>query len=199
MPEDSIRTSTINKLIRRGGIQATREMIRNGLSLWEPPNKNHRRRRNALELAIMTGSHGMVEMLLEEAEWTEEELGWVLDISAGEEREDLVRLLLDHGAPWNAADSATIIMTMDEGLIDRFIDLGFDPCKGDAFLEALNTKRARPTLRLYKKYILRFPELQHQLNMALASATREKLVKWAILLEWAGGDYEAIPRGTCPC
>ncbi|MEX0331495.1 MAG: hypothetical protein AB3N64_08750 [Puniceicoccaceae bacterium] len=185
---DKSESIIFHRILNLGQLTAMREWIKAGKQLHENKGRNHRRAKSALEIAVRSGFHGMVEMLLEEAKWSDEDLNTSLYIAGTEERADLMNLLLDHGAPAECASPSDVLCTMDFELINRFMKLGMDLTEEDAFYDALDTKRARPLLRLYKANREKYPELEVQIAKALVSAVEKKKVKWAILLLWAGAD-----------
>lgn len=141
-----------------------------------------------LEFATEVGFYSLIELLLELVKWTEEELGDCLYQAARQGREDLINLLLENGAPWERAEADEIIASMNEPLIRRFLGLGMRFDTDDAFYTALECKRARPLLRIYKVFRPDHPELEDQIAKALVSAIKEKKLRWSILLLWAGAD-----------
>lgn len=179
---------SLNSIISRGNLIQIQDRIRHGERLYENPRKNNTRSKSAVELAVKTGFHGMVDLLLSEAEWSIEDLGNAIHEAASMERDDLVWLLLSHNAPASEARFADIIGMMNLELIDRFLEEGKDFGEEDAFFEALSLKRARPLLRIYKAYRKHHPVLEDQIAKALVEAVRHKRIQWAILLLWAGAN-----------
>lgn len=141
-----------------------------------------------LEFATGIGFYSLIELLLERENWTQDELGASLCHAARDQREDLISLLLANDAPWECAEADEIIASMDEALIRRFIALGMRFDTHDAFFTALDCKRARPLLRIYKVFRPEHPELEDQIAKVLVSSIKAKRLRWSILLLWAGAD-----------
>jgi len=175
-------------MIRRGNLSEVKEWIESGKPLRMKSAHNSSYTQSMLEFATEVGFYSLVELLLALIDWEKEELGDALQQAASTGREDLISLLLENGAPWESVDADDIIATMDEGLIRRFLTLGMRFDTEDAFFCALERKRARPLLRLYKLFRPDYPELEDQIAKALAASLREKRLRWSILLLWAGAD-----------
>lgn len=175
-------------MIRRGNLSEMKDWIKRGKPIRVKPSHNSSYTRSMLEFATEVGFYSLIELLLELVTWTEEELGDALYHAARDSREDIISLLLENDAPWEKAEADEIIASMDESLIRRFLDLGMRFDTNDAFFTALDCKRARPLLRIYKVFRPDYPELEDQIAKALVSSIKEKRLRWSILLLWAGAD-----------
>lgn len=175
-------------MIQRGNLAEVQAWVESGKPLRMRTAHNSSNTRSMLEYAIEIGFYSMVELLLQISEWTDDERGKALWQAAYIERVDLIDLLLNYRAPWHFAEADDIFGTMNDDLIQRFLDLGLRFDDGDGFSTALSTKHARPLLRIYRKYRKQYPELDDQIAKALVRAVEKKQVRWTILLLWAGAD-----------
>lgn len=183
-------------MIRRGNLTEAEDWIKTGKPLRSKSSHNSRQTRSMLEFATEVGFYSLIELLLKRVKWTEEELGDAIFKASREGRADLISLLLDHNAPWECAELDEVIAIMDEDLIRRFLALGMRFDMHDAFFNALDCKRARPLLRIYKAFRPEYPEMEDQIAKALVSAVKEKRVWWTIMLRWAGADpNREVPDG----
>jgi hypothetical protein len=157
-------------------------------------SKTRRRAKSALELAVETGFYSMVRMLLTESIWSDEELEHALHDAVWNRREDMVALLVEKGAPIDGISFYSVFRSMDSGLINRFLELGLDPCANNAFAKILNETKAKPLLRFFKEHREKYPGLEDQMAMSLVEAIDSKNVRWSALLLWAGADlHREVP------
>lgn len=175
-------------MIRRGNLAKVEEWIQSGKPIRMKASHNSSHTRSMLAYATEVGFFSQIELLLKLVNWTEDELGSALYHAAREGREDLIDLFLSAGASWEYADADDIIASMNVSLIRRFLKLGMRFDTDDAFFVALDRKRARPLLRIYKEFRKDYPELDGQIAKALVSAIKDKKLRWSILLLWAGAD-----------
>lgn len=141
-----------------------------------------------LQYGVEVGFYSQVELLLRIGQWSQNDLGNALEQAAYDERVDLLNLLLDSGAPWESVCLSHIFGTMNDDLIQRFLDLGIRFDDDDAYYYAMEHKHARPLLRIYKQYRDKYPELEDQVAKSLVSSVREEKAHWTIMLLWAGAD-----------
>lgn len=187
-PPESLR-----RLIKRGDLECLLDWIRADRPLREQ-RKGRGRSKSALEFAVETGFYSMVKLFLDETIWGEEELENALLRALWDRREDLVGLLVEKGASIENISFYSVFRTMNDALINRFLDLGLDPCADNAFARILEETKAKPLLRFFKEHRERFPALEDQMAMALVSAIGSKNVRWSALLLWAGADlHREVP------
>jgi hypothetical protein len=173
-------------LVDEGRVFAIEKLVSEGGRVCDPQLNDFRD--CPLEHAVARGAHSTLEVLLRRKDWSEDSLGSALESAMHSGRLDLVDLLLSAGADVRAIDFADVCRTVDLALMDRFLRLGVDPGRGNAFARALDEIKARPLLAFYKSHQEEFPELHRQASLALAHAVDEKKHRWTALLRWAGAD-----------
>ena len=134
--------------------------------------------KSALELAVVTGFQGMVEMLLEKADWTSDELAKSLAAASSLQRIDLIEMLLEAGASVENVNPKDIIASKNEVLILHFLQKGMRLNQDDAFFKVLDEESPSTLVRFYQKYRKRYPELEDQAARAMASAARKQRFWW---------------------
>jgi hypothetical protein len=69
------------------------------------------------------------------------------------------------------------------------------PIADNVFAEVLNSIKARPLLRFFRKFRGEFPALEDQAALALAEAVKNRQVRWTALLRLAGADpFRRVPN-----
>lgn len=185
--------ASFRELVTRGDLESLLIWVRDGKPL-RLESKPRRRGKSALELAVETGFYSMVRMLLNETIWSDEELEHALHDAVWNRREDMVALLVEKGAPIEGISFYCVFRSMDSGLINRFLELGLDPCEDNAFAKILNETKAKPLLRFFKEHREKYPGLEDQMAMSLVEAIQSKNVRWSALLLWAGADlHREVP------
>ena len=139
-----------------------------------------------LRVAIETGFHSMVEILLK-AGIDQDEKNTLLNRVVWNSDFNLIQLLVDHGADIHAVDFTSVCSTGNPEIIRFFLDRGMDAVTGNPFAHALEHPK-RPFIGIYLRYREKIPELNHQVNLALRHHAREGNLKWVSLLLWAGAD-----------
>jgi len=138
-----------------------------------------------LRVAVDTGFHSMVELLLR-AGIDAEEKDYMLDRAVCDANLDLIKLLVDHGADLHSVEFEDVCQTGNPEIIRYFLDRGLDAVTGDPFAHALCLPK-RPFLGIYMRYRKKIPSFKRQLNLALRHHAQEGNLKWVSLLLWAGG------------
>ena len=185
--------ASFREFVTRGDIESLLIWVRDDKPL-RLESKARRRAKSALELAVETGFYSMVRMLLNESIWSDEELEHSLHDAVWNRREDMVALLVEKGAPTESISFYSVFRSMDSGLINRFLELGLDPCENNAFAKILNETKAKPLLRFFKEHRGKYPGLEDQMAMSLVEAINCKNVRWSALLLWAGADlHREVP------
>lgn len=150
---------------------------------------------SGLDISVPHGSHTEVMELLNRCQWTSDELECALRIAVRDKTVYLIELLLSQKAPVQNVPFDEICLLMDPALIERFVELGADPTKGDGFAIGLyETGAARPLLRFYRKNTCRISGLKEQASLALMSCIQKNKLRASVLLLWAKVDlYRKIP------
>ena len=147
-----------------------------------------------LRVAVETGFHSMVEVLVQAGGWTADELSEAAELAFDLRRLDVAELLLSGGAKLNHISFYIICKTVDLGLMERFLRAGGDPSRNNDFASALSYIKARPLLRFYRSFHEEFPALDDQAALALHRAVQKEEVRWTALLAWAGADpFRPVP------
>ena len=174
------------KLVRNGQLFTVQQWIADGKRVRF--DGNDRSSFCPLYQAVDAGFHSMVEVLLRMDRWNQEELDAALEHAMSNGRLDMVDLLLERGASPQAIDFADVCRSMNNELMLRFLKIGVDPAKENAFARALDDTKARPLLGFYRSHVQDYPTLHPQISLALAEAVKEEKVRWVALLRWAGAD-----------
>jgi ankyrin repeat protein len=175
-------------LIRAGKLFDVQAWITSGKPVSLPLKTEGKRRKiSPLEIAINTGFHSIVQVLLEGGAAIEELRYSALVHALQKRRLDFVKLIAAHGADIRAVGMRTVFDTWDKDIVSFFIERGADVETGQPLAYAL-CRRERPMLGILKRYQDRFPSFREQANIALRHHCREGNVKWVALMLWAGAD-----------
>jgi hypothetical protein len=152
-----------------------------------------------LEIAVDTGFHSMVELLLQHGV-EQEERNYMLERAVDDANFELIKLLVEYGADPHCVDFEAVCRTGHPFIIKFFVDRGIDAETDHPFARALCYPKRR-YLGVYMSYRKKFPSFKRQLNLALRHLAREGNLKWVSLLIWAGGDpHVHLPDiGEKPC
>jgi ankyrin repeat protein len=181
------------RLCETGRLYEIEAWIQAGKSLTVPKEI----RRKPLAVAMSTGFHSLVDLLLrheqsQEAKNDALRLGLMLD------RPAFTELAIAHGADIHAVPFLDVLMTGDRSVVRSFLDRGADPITGHPFAHAFYKLRVKTTLGSYLDCRRMRPDLaeplQEQADMALRQFCQEGNLKWVSLLMWAG----ANPRSRGP-
>jgi ankyrin repeat protein len=193
---DIDRAKELIRLCRAGRLYDIDRWIVEGNSLDISAEKKRGRQRSLLEVAIDTGFHSLVELVVKN-EPTQLAKDAALGLAVASRRLDLVELLLANGADIKSVPLADVFLTWEPEMIRYFLDHGADPVDGRPFAETFGAK-VRTVLRPFVDYKRAHPELavqlQEQVDCALRHFCFEGDLKWISLLMWAGAD----PRSRGP-
>ncbi|NWG04302.1 MAG: ankyrin repeat domain-containing protein [Syntrophaceae bacterium] len=195
MHEDSIKRAKtydeiepLVKLCRLGKLFEVQEWISAGKPVNPPENLDRRvRKRFPLYLAIESGFHSLVKMLLDGGTVIDEPGYSPLEHALHKRRLDLIQLLVEHGADIHSVSMRAVFQSWDPMIVEFFIDNGANVEAGNPLAYALCSK-IRPALGLFKRYKDRYPSFQEQANIALRHHCCEGSLKWVSLMLWAGAD-----------
>lgn len=181
------------RLCETGRLYEVEAWIRAGRPLAVPAGT----RKTPLGVAMSTGFHSLVELLLRHAEGQEAKDA-ALRQAMMLDKPPFVELAVAHGADPRAVPFLDVLMTGDRGLAVFFLDRGADPIADHPFARAFCQLRAKVTLGSYLDCRRARPDLaaplQEQADMALRQFCQEGSLKWVSLLTWAGAD----PRSRGP-
>jgi hypothetical protein len=106
------------------------------------------------------------------------------------QREDLVRILIDHGADVRTPPFEDTLYEWHPDVIRLFLKHGADFRTGSPFAQAFIGKR-RTALGIFKELLEKDPSIIAQANEALVHHIREGNQKWISLMLWLGPDARA--------
>lgn len=187
-------------LCKAGKLFDVQEWIASGKTVNPPEYQNHRvSRKSPLEIAVETGFHSLVKVLLEGGAVIERAgYAGAMERALQMRRFDLIQLLVEHGYDVKSTPMDSVFAAWDADVMEYFIERGADVEKGNPLASAL-CSRIRTALRILKRYWDRFPSFQEQANIALRYHCREGNVKWVSLMLWAGADPYAPGSDTPEC
>ena len=181
------------RLCETGRLYEVEAWIRAGRSLAVPAGT----RKTPLGVAMSTGFHSLVELLLRHAE-SQRSKDEALRHAVLFGPLEFAELALAHGADPRAVEFLDVLMAGDRRLAALFLERGADPIAGHPFARAFRQLRAKVTLGSYLDCRRARPDiaaqLQEQADMALRQFCQEGNPKWISLLTWAG----ANPRSRGP-
>lgn len=190
-PQNSLATD-LAKMVDAGRLFALQERV---LGDARPKDEAFSQFPDLLLQSVKSGFHSMVEVVLKLASWPTEDLMRALNWALHERRGDLAELILEAGAPIQEFDFEELCGTMHVPLMERFLESGGNPAKGNAFAKALSRFKARPLLRFYKEMRASYAILDDQAALALYQAVADESVRWTCLLIWAGADpFRKVPH-----
>ena len=176
-------------LCRVGKLFAVQEWIRLR-KRFRCPDGNFRT--TPLRVAVETGFHSLVEVLLQ-ADTDQEEKDWALSHAISSRRLDLIELLVEYGANLGSVAFHEVVHSRHPGIIRWFVERGHDLETGWPIAHAFE-QRHREFLGIYMGLRDTLPSARFQASMALRLHAREGNLKWVSLLMWAGAD----PRLSVP-
>jgi hypothetical protein len=175
------------RLCRAGRLYEVESWIRVGRPLTVPREV----RTTPLDVALDTGFHSLIELLLrhEESQQVKNDVlrnAVLLDNSA------VVELAIANGAEVRSASFLDVLLTGDRALVASFLERGADAITDHPFARAFHQLRAKTTIGSYLDCRRSRPDLavglQRQADMALRQFAHEGNLKWVSLLMWAGAD-----------
>lgn len=191
---DLQKLNKLRRLIREGRLREVRK--------WLDQKKSIRFIRGrfksqvcAIEIACATGFHDIVELLLQERQWSDGEKVCTVYQAIHKEHWHIVDLLIDHNTPIDELDFCDLAKNMDRGFLDKIVRFGCDPTRRDGLAAIIYNTGAKPLLRFYRDYKEQIPGLQDQVNLALGKCIRDRKLRTTILLIWAGADLAS----PAPC
>jgi hypothetical protein len=150
------------------------------------------RPKTALQIALESGQHSLVCLLLRSGCRLELERYRPLDLALQQRRWDLFDLLLEWGGDLKNVDAYTVLSTYNVELYERFRAAGYDLTEGHEMGSILGHGTSnRPLLGFVKRYRPEDSKIQTELNIALGHHARAGNERGIALCLWAGADPHA--------
>jgi hypothetical protein len=187
----------LHQLCREGRLYEVEHWIADGKPLQIAPDaiRKGTHPKTSLEIALETGQHSLVSLLLKSGYRLELERYAPLDLSLRARRWDLFDLLLEWGADLKSADVYTVLETYNNALYERFWAAGYDLTERHEMGSILGHSTSnRPLLGFLKRHRAEDPKLQMELNIALGCHARAGNDRGVALCLWAG----ANPHSPAP-
>jgi hypothetical protein len=160
----------------------------------DPVARGHRHRATALTVAIESGQHDLVRLLLAGGYRADLEPFSPFDLVLRDRRWDLLELLLEAGADPTSVDPDAVFDTYSREVMDRFWALGADLAGDGAMAAALAHETRNRALYGFVKNRTDDPPIQREVDVALGYAIGRQNEKAVSLCLWAG----ANPRQSVP-
>jgi hypothetical protein len=180
------------RLCKVGKLFEVPNWIASGKSLSVPDDS----RTTPLEVALDTGFHSLVELLVRN-EGSQGLKNRALQDAVSLKRLDFIELLVSHGAEISSVPFIEVLQIWEPTIIRYFLDHGADFITDSPFAVAFGERirtALRPWLECREKYPDLAPQLQEQADRALRHFCFEGDLKWVSLLMWMGAD----PRSCGP-
>ncbi len=185
---------TLHRLCREGRLYDVERWIAEGKPLQCTPAAVPKgtRPKMALQIALETGQHSLVALLLKNGYRLELERYAPLDLTLRSRRWDLFDLLLDCGADLKSVDVYSVLETYNVDLYERFWAAGYDLAERHEMGSILgHGTRNRPLLGFAKRHHAEDPKIQQELNIALVCHAKAGNERGVNLCLWAGADPHA--------
>lgn len=177
----------LNELCKAGRLFDVQDWIQSGKPVNPRQPEKGNRRRTPLELAVESGFHSLVQILVEAGAVIVDDRYNALEQAVIKRRLDIVMMLVEHGADVNSVAMYNVFETWDPKIMDYFIEHGADMETDYPLAEALSM-RIRTGLGVIKRHKHRFSNFQEQSNIALRYHCKKGDLKWVSLMLWAGAD-----------
>ena len=184
----------LHQMCRDGRLYDVDRWIAEGKPLQVAPEgiRKGSRPKTALEIALETGQHSLVSLLLKSGYRLDLERYAPLDLALKLRRWDLFDLLLQWGAELKDADVYTVLETYNAQLYERFWAAGYDLTERHEMGSILgHGTRNRPLLGFVKRHRAEDRRIQTEINIALGYHAREGNERGVALCLWAGADPHA--------
>lgn len=191
---DPTALTEFHRLCRDGRLYDVERWIQAGrpLQLARGTTVKGRRLTSALEIALETGNHALVSLLLCNGYDPNFETSSSLDLALRARRWDLLDVLLEWGADPHQVNLGDLFGTYNSQLYERFRALGVDLTAGHDLAEHLAyPPNNKPLLGFVKRHREHDPAMQTELNMALVHHADEGSEKGVQMCLWAGADPHA--------
>jgi hypothetical protein len=190
-PED---VRAFHQLCREGRLYEVERWIAEGkpFQVAQQAIPKNTRPKTALQIALETGQHSLVVLLLSKGYRIELERYSPLTLALQARRWDLFDLLLEWGADLRSSDVYTVLNTYNVELYERFRASGYNLTDRHEMASILGHGTSnRPLLGFIKRHRAEDPKIQHELDIALGYHVRAGNEKGISLCLWAGADAHA--------
>ena len=177
----------LNELCKAGKLFEVQEWITAGKLVNPPQEEVGAHKKCPLEVAIESGFHSLVQVLLEGGALLADDRYDAMDHALQRRRFDIVELLIEHSYDIKSVDMLSVFEAWDPKVMEYFIERGADVETGYPVAWAF-IHRIKTVLGIYKRYKDQFPTFQEQANIALRHHCRDGNLKWVSLMLWAGAD-----------
>ncbi len=184
----------LHQLCREGRLYDVDRWIADGKPLQLSPEAIPKgtRPKTALQIALETGQHSLVTLLMRNGYRFELERYAPLDLTLRSRRWDLFDLLLEWGGDIKTVDAYTVLETYNADLYERFRAAGYDLTENHSMADILGHSTSnRPLLGFVKRHRIEDPRIQQELNIALGHHARKGNERGVALCLWAGADPHA--------
>lgn len=183
-----VEFDSLTALCRAGRLFEVQEWIETGKPIAMPKElRPGSARRYPLRIAMDTGFHSLVQVLLEAGAPIREGAYDALEHAVNLRRADLAALLLAHGADVSSVSMRFVVEMWQAEIVDLFLANGASLAHDSPIAWGLIHK-IRPVLGLVKRYASDRPDLMRQAELALRHHVLEGSGKWVALILWAGAD-----------
>jgi hypothetical protein len=147
------------------------------------------RPKTALQVALETGQHSLVSLLLKSRYRLDLERYSPVDLALKVRRWDLFDLLLQWGADLKSADVYTVLETYNVELYERFWAAGYELTERHEMGSILgHGTRNRPLLGFVKRHRAGDPKIQTEIDIVLGNHAREGNERCVSLCLWVGAE-----------
>jgi len=182
----------LHRLCREGRIYEVEAWIKAGRPLQVQPGGTGHRMPTALQVALETGQHSLLLLLLCNGYRLDLEPVCPLTRALSARRWEYLDLFWAWGADPRRVNADTVFATYNSALFDRFHAAGVDFLARHALAEALgNHTSNKPLIGWAKRHRETDPRIQDELNMALRHHADQGNLKGVHLCLWAGADPHA--------
>ena len=133
------------------------------------------------------GFHSLVAVLLRYDCTADQKLD-ALEEAAKSGRVEIVRLLVEAGAPVERLPFWCLDEIVNRPMIEYLLDHGLDLSWKDGLAQMLTYRRIKPLLGMFLQGRSRFPAWELQAAKALCEFVRKRDLKWISLMIWARAD-----------
>ncbi|HSB70086.1 MAG TPA: hypothetical protein VLT62_12200 [Candidatus Methylomirabilis sp.] len=186
------QVENLHRLCREGRVYEVEGWIKAGQPLQVQPGAPGHRGPTALHIALETGQHSLLLLLLCNGYRLDLEPVCPLTCALAVRRWEYVDLFWAWGADPKRVSAGTVFDTYNSALFDRFHAAGVDFLAGHALADALgNHTSNKPLFGWAKRHRENDPRIQVELNMALGCHAHDGSLKGVHLCLWAGADPHA--------